>query len=137
MRRSRPTIPVIVVVAVIVICVLGLVAWACSGATRKPAAAPVAVVEPWCIDPVALTLVDDDWCERDDDGDGVVDGHWYVPVKGLVKPAKGGKLPPQVKLGSPNHVVRVPVKVSARPSGVVSPEPLMVRPSPKRSGVRR
>lgn len=138
MRRKR-NVAAIVLVVVIVICVVGFVAWACSGATRKPGGAPpvkpVSVVEPWCVDPVAMVLLDDDWCERDDDHDGVVDGHWYVPLPGLVKPARGGKLPPQVKLGSPNHVLRIPVK-TVGPSKTVQPA-LPAPVTPKRTSTRK
>lgn len=129
--RSRMFVTLIVLLVAIAVVAIAVaiavaVALAGSGNQRAAAPAPVAVVEPWCIDPVSMTLLDDDWCERDADLDGVIDGQLLVPVKGWVKPSKGGKLPPQVVL-DPARTIRIPVQVSPQPK--TSP-PQKVKPAP-------
>lgn len=114
------------VVAGAAVTVLVALLLAACGKPPAPAPQPVAVVEPWCIDPVSMTLLDDDWCERDADLDGFIDGQLLVPVKGWVKPSKGGKLPPQVVL-DPARTVRIPVQVSPQPKTTT---PQKIKPVP-------
>lgn len=113
--RTRMFVTLIVLLAAITaVAVAVAVVLAACGKPPAPARTPVAVVEPWCIDPESMTLLDDDWCERDADVDGFIDGQLLVPEPGWVKPSKGGRLPPQVVL-DPARTVRIPVQVSPQP----------------------
>ncbi len=115
-HRRRMVVVLFALLAAIVISVVvvGCVVSAKQQAAPAPAPQPVAVVQPWCINPVSMTVLDDDECTRDDDFDGFIDGHLLVPDHRWVKPAKGGKLPPEVKL-DPAGTLKIPVRVNPRP----------------------
>lgn len=111
----------VLLVAGVVLLLGALVAVLVVAARRQPAPAPepVSAVEPWCVDPVTQTLVDDDWCEGDDDD---FEGFVIVPGPGWKKPAVGATLPPQARSVRPSPVVRV----SSRPGVRVSVPPSVV-----------
>lgn len=127
-RQNDRKVLLVAVVLLAGALVLGLLVAAAQMWRRaEPPVAPrkVSVVEPWCVDPATMLVLDDDVCERDDDFDGVADGFLYVPPPGVVKPPRGERLPNQVKLPSA-------VRVSLRPSPPRA-VPSATRASPRRT----
>ncbi len=113
LRRGRSWFPAAACGLVAVVLVALVVVAVVKAPRDEPAPEPAAVVQPWCVDPVTMTLFAEQRCTEDVDLDGFVDGHLYVPVRGLVKPKVGAKLPPAVKFDGP--VVRIPVRPAVPP----------------------
>ncbi len=134
-RRGRRGLYMALIVAGVIVLVGAIIACVLVSSRPGPGQRPVSQVQPWCVDPVTMQLLDDDLCEGDDDDHHV----WFVPPHGVKKPAKGAILPTEARSAwssRPSIPAQRSVPPGARPSVgplVQLPGRSTPKPTPKRT----